>query len=295
MEEKKKFKESFDTIFTDCDGVLYNLKGVINNAPETINELINEGKTIRYVTSNVTKTRTQMVERLTKLGFVNVTEESVINPLGLIADYLRDKLPQGQSVYAIGPQGKCDELLRYKIPCFGPGKDEMDDKMIENVFRANSYELPENVGAVVVGPDFRVSYLKILKAMNFFAEKGLLIRCHQPGRGVRWESGLLIPGTAPISASITVASGRTPLHLGKPSRHLIQLLKTMAKDPERTLFVGDSLEADILTGHKCSFKTVLALTGNHNLDDVKRYAPSNGVKKQMYIPDFYVNTLSDLV
>ena len=65
---------SFDTIFTDCDGVIYTTTGVINKAHEAVNELIKAGKTIRYITNNSTKTKLQVVQTLTNYGFSNITE-----------------------------------------------------------------------------------------------------------------------------------------------------------------------------------------------------------------------------
>ena len=62
----------------------------------------------------------------------------------------------------IGPEIICEELLQHKIHCFGPDKDELDDKKTENISKVE-IELPENVGAVVVGFDAHINYLKILK------------------------------------------------------------------------------------------------------------------------------------
>ena len=288
-ENKRKFKDSFDIIFTDCDGVLYDIRGVINNARETINELINEGKTIRYVTNNGSKSGAQLAERLKNRGFMNVTEESVVCPVGLMLDYFRDKLPQGKSVYVIGPQVICDELLWNKIHCFGPGRDEINEKHAENISKVE-IEVPENVGAVVIELDIHINYLKILKAFTFLRNKDCLYVIMKPDETIPSGFGTQFPAAAAISAPITVASGRAPFLLGKPSAHLMEILKTMTNDPKRALFVGDNLMADILMGHMCSFKTVLVLTGVHNLDDVEKYARSKNAEELMYIPDFYTNS-----
>lgn len=65
-------------IWFTYSGVLWAGSKIINRAIETVNYLKESGKQIFYVTNNSTKTRSQYLEKLTKLGFnaeeVNITQ-----------------------------------------------------------------------------------------------------------------------------------------------------------------------------------------------------------------------------
>ena len=119
--------------------------------------------------------------------------------MGLLIDYLRDKLPKGESVYVIGPEIVCEELRRNKVKCFEPGKDEMDDEMTENIFEAE-IEVPENVGAVLVGFNVHINYLKILKASRLLRNKNCLFIMLDPVENIPTRTGDLFPSTKAITA-----------------------------------------------------------------------------------------------
>ena len=75
----------------------------------------------------------------------------------------------------------------------------------------------------------------------------------------------------------------------------METVKSMAKDPKRALLIGHNLKVDIRMGHKSSFKTLFVSTGIDSLDDLIQYTASKNAQEQMYVPDFYTNSLSDLV
>lgn len=77
--EIKQWLDSFDTVLTDCDGVIWVDNNPLPGAPEVINRFIANGKKLFFVTNNSTKTRPEFVEKAVKLGF-NVTIVSV-NPV----------------------------------------------------------------------------------------------------------------------------------------------------------------------------------------------------------------------
>jgi phosphoglycolate phosphatase len=293
LEEKKKFQDSFDTIISDCDGVLYNPNGVIRNAHEAVDKLAKQGKTVYYVT-NTTRSQAEMVKHLTGLGFVNVTEDSIVSAGSQLVKYLQERLTPDKAVYVIGRHALCEELLKHGIQCFGPGKDEMDERMIENI-AATEIEIRGDVGAVVIGMDVHFNYLKLLKAFAYLKNEECLFIAMSLDDTFLTGRGTTMPSTGAIVGAIRVASGREPFNIGKPGTHLIEKLKTIVGDPRRTLFVGDKLNSDILMGNRCSFRTVLTLTGIHGLNDVEKYAKSKDADERMCVPDYYIDAFSDLV
>ena len=67
--ELDEFLSSFDTVLTDCDGVLWTGSYAINGSPEVVQALRKMGKKVIYVTNNSTKSRKEYLKKVTDLGF----------------------------------------------------------------------------------------------------------------------------------------------------------------------------------------------------------------------------------
>ena len=67
--ELDTFLSSFDTVLTDCDGVLWTGSVAIDRSPEVIQALRKLGKKVIYVTNNSTKSRKEYLTKVTELGF----------------------------------------------------------------------------------------------------------------------------------------------------------------------------------------------------------------------------------
>lgn len=69
-EDARNFLNGFDTVLTDCDGVLWLQDEAITGAPEALNRLREIGKRVFFVTNNSCKTREEFVVKARKLGFI---------------------------------------------------------------------------------------------------------------------------------------------------------------------------------------------------------------------------------
>ena len=67
--ELDDFLNSFDTVLTDCDGVLWTGAYAIDGSPEVVQALRKLGKKVIYVTNNSTKSRKEYLKKATDLGF----------------------------------------------------------------------------------------------------------------------------------------------------------------------------------------------------------------------------------
>lgn len=54
-EDVAAFVASFDTVMTDCDGVLWNSAGAIKGSPDVVNKFREMGKRVFFCTNNSTK------------------------------------------------------------------------------------------------------------------------------------------------------------------------------------------------------------------------------------------------
>ena len=67
--EVAEWVESFDTVMTDCDGVLWVGGVAIPGSVEVVNLFRKMGKKMFYLTNNSAKHRRVLKEKLDKLGF----------------------------------------------------------------------------------------------------------------------------------------------------------------------------------------------------------------------------------
>lgn len=128
------------------------------------------------------------------------------------------------------------------------------------IVRAGFVPAWENVAAVVVGLDRRVTYKKLTLA-TLALGRGAAFVASNPDPLLPTESGLQL-GAGSIVAALRYATGRTPVIIGKPNPRLLkEALARIGLRPKETAMVGDQRSTDIAAGHAAGMFTILVLTG----------------------------------
>ncbi|XP_059486201.1 glycerol-3-phosphate phosphatase [Neocloeon triangulifer] len=288
-----KFLDSFDTVLTDCDGVLWLENNVLHSANEVLNRLQDMGKKVFYVTNNSTKTREEYVTKCANLGF-NAEKSSIISTSYLAASYLKN-LGFDKKVYVVGSEGVTKELEAHGISHTGVGRDHISESVAHHL--ENNFSLDPEVGAVVVGFDLHISYPKMMKAASYLFKKETIFIATNTDEQFPHHSGeIVIPGTGSIVAAIQTCAGRLPIVMGKPNPTIKDVIsKSHNLDPARTLMIGDRCNTDILLGTRCGFSTLLVLTGVTQLNEVREWEKSDDPEHHQLIPDFYLEKLGDIL
>lgn len=251
--------EGRKAILFDMDGVLYRGERPLPGAAEAVELARSLGYRPFFLTNNSTRTRSQYVERLRRMG-IECTESDVITSAYATAEYLKSVAPNGARVYVIGEEGLKVEL------------------------RLAGFLLSENgpVDFVVVGLDREFNYGKLARAQRAILSGADFIATN-PDATFPTEDGL-IPGAGSIVAAVERATGRRPKVIGKPEPFMLELaLRLSGARREDCVVVGDRLDTDILAGNRAGMVTVLVLTGVTAEEEAK--GATGEMRPDFIIPD----------
>ncbi|XP_054733509.1 glycerol-3-phosphate phosphatase-like [Anastrepha obliqua] len=290
--DAKKWLNSFDTILTDCDGVLWHEGVAIDGVPEAIGLLKSYGKEVYFVTNNGIKTRHDIWKVATAIGY-DIPETRIIAPIHNIVQYLQAR-DFRKKVYIIGAEAIRCELTEAGIESFGPGPDILQGKLNDYIAQQVVSQQRDEVGAVIVGFDEHFTFAKMLKACNYLGSNADCLFMTTNTDSVHRYPGCRIPGTGALLTALETSVGRAALQFGKPNPEIcVELMKSGKVVPGRTLMIGDVCKVDILFGHICGFQTLLVGTGPNSQYELNELL-QNPSENQRYIPDLYVPSLGDI-
>lgn len=288
----EEFMDSFDTIVTDCDGVLYINNDPIDGVARALNSLRRYGKKVVFATNNSTKNRLQFLQKLRKLGYEAQLNE-VFPTSYASAIYLKQKNFR-RSVYVLGSQGIADELNNVGIKNFGVGPDLTPDEWQPGQAR---FKVDKDVGAVVIGFDNQVSFKKLAKACSYVKRPDCLFVASNADESFPSISpDIFVPGPGLYVSAIKAGTGRDPVVLGKPGTYFFDIICSQHPtiDPSRTIMIGDRLTTDMPFGHNNGMSTLFVQSGIGTLDEMFEYGQSNVFEDQQCAPHYYLPSLAAL-
>ena len=291
---------SFDTVMTDCDGVLWVGAEPILGSPEMINRFRDLGKRVFYVTNNSTKHRREYESKLDKLGFGGSMDE-IIGTAYLAATYLEQiNFDKSKLVYVVGSSGITQELDDVGIKYLPIGPDSVPEggNWTLETLKHQPHELNPDVLAVIAGFDINISFNKILKGASYANRPGaVFVATNTDEQFPMPGTELIIPGTGSMVQAVATAAGRQPVVLGKPSKFMFEIVQRRHPgiQPERTLMIGDRANTDILLGKNCGLQTLLVGSGVHTLAETRAWEVSQDTEQRRMVADFYADKLGDLL
>ncbi|XP_022827801.1 glycerol-3-phosphate phosphatase-like [Spodoptera litura] len=284
-DQVQEFVKSFDTVVTDCDGVLWLSNNAISGSADAINYFRKIGKKIYYVTNNSTLKRSELAATATKLGFIACPEE-ILSAAYLAGHYFKD-IGFTKKVYLLGSDGLGEELKSVGVRHIGVGPDHVKP----NVKSTKLSELDPEVGAVVVGFDAHVSYPKLLKAASYLASEQCLFVATNMEERFRKPDSIVIPGTGTLVRAVETCSARKAVVVGKPFNYVRKYLESIGLNSARTLMIGDRCSTDIELGVRCGFQTMLVLSGATSPKELETLRNT----KTPPLPDVVLPKLGDLL
>ncbi|XP_013139343.1 PREDICTED: phosphoglycolate phosphatase 1B, chloroplastic-like [Papilio polytes] len=277
----KVFLDSFDHVFSDCDGVIW-AKTPLPGAGEFFERMQQLGKTVHFVSNNSLRTR-QNYEDLFTAANINQGFEKLTVPSTAIAEYLKS-INFNKTVFCVTCPETMSVLQSYGFTCkYGP---EVGSELYTNYIQY--LEDDEDVGAVVFDSDFNVNLPKMYRAITYLARPDVLFISGATDRYVPLKPGSLSLGTGVFTDIVSEETKREPTLFGKPGKLFgeFAMKRAAVTDPSRVLFIGDMIEQDVGLGRATGFKTLLVLT-NNTYEDMMAH--------QSLKPDYYADSLGSLV
>ncbi|XP_054730180.1 chronophin [Anastrepha obliqua] len=285
FQEKRDFLDSFDVIFCDCDGVIWeSLHDVLPGAPEAIDYLKQQGKQVIFVTNNSIIPIEVQLRKFQKCG-LDVKKCDIVHPAQTICDHLKSIQFDGLIF--------CLTSTAFKSLLSDEGFNVVDEcvTFIESLddLRAAIYS-DDPVKAVIIDVDFNLSASKLMRAHWHLKKNPECLFIGGAADTLITLDGKDVIGPGPYISVVENTSRRQALILGKPGVALRDALmqKQHLKDPQRGLFIGDSLVTDVRFGKMCGFQTLLVLSGSSTRADLQSKLP------EMETPDYVIDCLADL-
>lgn len=238
-------------VIFDLDGVVYRGHEPITGARELVDSLRVAGVSVRFATNNSMVARSGYVERLAGMG-IESAENEIVTSTSATVEHLERHAPEVRSVLAIGADGMMEELRAAGLEVVMAGDATWAGH--------DGGQLARGFDAVIVGLDPEVDYRRIAVAMRAVVDGALLIATNADTR-YPTAAGFL-PGAGSIVAALAMATGATPLVIGKPSPAMfLAILEATGVAGSETVVIGDNPDADIVGAHRAGCSAILVLTG----------------------------------
>ena len=228
----------------DMDGTFYLSDRLIEGALRFIDLLRRQNKEFLFLTNNSSKHRRQYAEKITRLG-LPIGEELVLTSGEATALYLKGQHP-GANLFLVGTPS------------------------LEDEFRQHGFQLVQQEPEfLVLGFDTTLTYQKLWRLCDFVRAGVPYIATH-PDFNCPTETGWM-PDIGAMIAFVKAATGREPdLVVGKPNRLIVDAAAVkMNLQVNQLAMIGDRLYTDIALGQSSSIATVLVLSGETKIEDLK--------------------------
>lgn len=254
--EKLRTKRLF---LLDMDGTIYLDNDLFDGVTDFLEYIKGIGGKYLFLTNNSSKSVDKYVEKLKSLG-INTSHDDFLTSVNATACKIKDKY---KKIYVLGTKAFKEQLASYPIT------DKLED----------------DIDCLLMGFDTELTFKKLEDA------------CILLGRGVDYiatnpdyvcpTSYGYVPDCGSVSDMLYNATKRRPRFIGKPQPDMVYLaLEKTGFSANEAILIGDRLYTDILCGLNAGISSMLVLSGEATMDDVK----NSEIK-----PDYIFNNIKDFL
>jgi len=235
-------------VVLDMDGTLYKGTRLFEQTGPFLETLQRFGIHRTFLTNNTSRSKTEYVLKLQRMG-INAVIEEIYTPAESVLVYLRAHLPRVKRVAILGTPSLVEEFA-------------------EAGFVAD-WDAPE---AVVVGFDTTLAYERLCRTA-YWIESGLPFLATHPDLVCPTDLPTVLVDCGAVCACLTAATGKTPIVFGKPNPSiLLELRDRLQLKSEEMLMVGDRIYTDMKMAQDAGIPAALVLTGEARIEQVNALA-----------------------
>ena len=255
--------DGVDLVLADLDGVIYKGADAIPFAVDSINNVVEAGIRVGYITNNASRTAASVAEHLTGLGLQVAASDVITSPQAAMK-LLVDLVPAGSTILVVGGEGITFELEKAGF-----------------VVTRSALDAP---AAVVQGFAPEVGWAQL-------AEASFALHRDADGAGIPWVATNtdwtipvargIAPGNGTLVSAVHTAVGILPVVAGKPETPMFEVAIERF-GATKTIVIGDRLDTDILGANNAGLESVLVLTG---IDQAKQVLAAAKEQRPTWIVD----------
>ena len=231
----------------DMDGTIYLDNDLFDGTLDFLEAVKNKGGKYLFVTNNSSKSTDAYVEKLGRIG-IKASEDDFLTSTDATCLYLNNNYP-GKKFYVFGTRSFESQLKASGI--------------------ITTTDIEDDIFGIVMGNDTELTFKKLDDTCKLLTERELVYIATNPDWVCPTAYGY-VPDCGAVSEMIKRATGKLPHFIGKPRPEM--LLLAMMKhgySKAETLMVGDRVYTDIASGFNAGVDTVLVLSGEGTVEDVK--------------------------
>jgi len=242
-------------LLVDLDGVVYRGAEPVPGVAAVLADRAARGDDVVYVTNNSMHYRADYVARLTAMG-CPISADRVVSSARATALHLVTHEVGIRRVLVVGAGGLERELrdVGLAVVMSAHAATRMHQEGVDGWTAAGSPD------AVVTGLDPALTYLRLAAAADCVRAGARFITTNRDPvypteRGLR-------PGAGAIAAALEATTGVTPLSIGKPEPHLLELAaEAVGRSASEAIMIGDGIGTDLAAAKAVGGRCVLMLTG----------------------------------
>lgn len=248
----------------DMDGTIYLGEQLIDGADKFLEKIKETGKKYIFLTNNSSKNKSSYVQKLKRIG-IESNHDEVFTSGEATTIYL-NKIKKKAKIFLLGT------------------------KALEEEFKNAGFELvrerDKEIDFVVLGFDTTLTYEKLWIACDYIASGVKYIATH-PDFVCPLEGGKCMPDVGSMIAFIKATTGKEPIVVGKPNRHIVDaILEKYSLKREELVIIGDRLYTDIRTGLDNGIDSILVMSGETD---------KQMLKTTEFIPNYVFDSVKDII
>ena len=233
----------------DMDGTLYLGDQLFLGVPELLDTIRRRGGRYVFITNNSSRSVTDYVKKLHRLGLGEVTEGDFFTSTQAALLLLSERF-SGQLLYVQGTASFVAELRAGGM------------RVTE--------EYTDDAAAILVGFDTEITGKKIETTCRMLTAHDIPYYAANPDWVCPTEFGY-IPDCGSMCRGYELATGKTPIFIGKPEPTMINAVsERFGASRDEVLVIGDRLYTDIASGQRAGVDTLCVLSGECTLDEVQQ-------------------------